>query len=226
MKNKKEKFLLPIAYQLLVDQLADFIELRFGVYLDTTMGFQNNLEKFIRGQYQMAQLNKLSIEEIDKTHLIRGDGPPSPDLKECRKREIHRMTQADFKKNNSPNGVNYDFAIENCLSDIFNYWNAIKEKLGFLDVDDDAIFPITSYMRKLRNRVQHDLYPDRTAVNGPISVGQVSSAYVFPTFQTDQPIRLTEEDIKALVFEVRSQLRNHLIPYINKFLSMMPLPTT
>lgn len=125
-----------IDYQFLVNQLADFIELRFGVYLDITMGFQNNLEKFTHGQYQTYQRTKLSIEDLDKTHFIRGDGSPSPDLEECRKREIHRMTQADFKRNNSCTGLNYDFAIENCLSDIFNYWNSVKEKLGFSDVED------------------------------------------------------------------------------------------
>ncbi len=215
-----------IDYQLLVNQLADFIELRFGVYLDTTMGFQNNLEKFTRGQHQTAQLTKLSIEDIDKTPFIRGDGPPSPDLEECRKREIHRMTQADFKKNNGRSGVNNDFAIENCLSDIFNYWNSIKEKLGFSDVDDATTFPITSYMRKLRNRVQHDLYPDRTAVSGPITAGKLSSTYHLPVFQVGQPIRLTEEDIKALVFEVRAQLGTHLVPYINKFLITTVSPSS
>src|SRR5271170_4226707 len=38
-----------------------FTELRFGVYLDTIMGFKYNLEQFQRGQQQAIQLTKLSI---------------------------------------------------------------------------------------------------------------------------------------------------------------------
>lgn len=211
-------------YQLLVNQLADFIELRFGVYLDTTFGFQNNLEKFMAIQHQTALRTKLSIEDLDKIDLIRGEGPPSPDLEECKKREIHRMTQADFKKNNSPNGLNYDFAIENCLSDIFNYWNSIKEKLGLSKIDDATIFPITAYMRDLRNRVQHDIYLHRTAVNDSITATKVSSTYPFPVFHPGQPIRLTKEDITALICEIRIQLSAYFVPYLNHFL-VTTIPT-
>lgn len=207
-------------YQALVNQLADFIELRFGVYLDTLMGFQFNLEDCKRRQHHAIQTLQVSLEDLDKTHLIRGNGPPSADLEECRQREIHRMTQASFKKNNSPGGANYDFAIENCLSDIFNYWNIVKEKLGFKEVDDIDAFPVTAYMRDLRNRVQHDLYGKRatTPKKGTISIGKTITSYPFPTFKVGQPIRLSENDIEAIVFEVRAQFEAHLIPYINNFL--------
>lgn len=130
------------------------------------------------------------------------------------------MTQADFKNNNSPSGANYNFAIENCLSDIFNYWNSVKEKLDFLNVQDIDIFPVTAYMRELRNRVQHDLYPERivTAKKGPISMEKGITSYAFPIFEVGQPIRLTEDDIEALVLEVRAQHDPYLIRYINNFL--------
>src|SRR5437870_3173901 len=99
--TQKENTLIDINYyQTLVDQLADFIELRFGVYLDTLRGFQFNLEDCKRSQLQTVQKMKLSMEELDKTHLIRGNSPPSSDLEECFGRVIHRMTQASFKKNN------------------------------------------------------------------------------------------------------------------------------
>jgi hypothetical protein len=219
--NSSENTTIDVAYyQLLVDQLADFIEMRFGVYLDTIMGFQFNLEDRTRRQAQTVQTLRLSLEELDKNYLIRGNGPPSSNLEECRQREIHRMTQASFKKNNSPGGANYDFAIENCLSDIFNYWNIVKEKLGFKGVNDIDVFPVTAYMRGLRNRVQHDLYGERVAIleKGPISIGKTLTLYLFPTFEIGQTIRLSEKDIEAIVFEVRAQFNAHLIPYINDFL--------
>ena len=209
-----------IDYQTLVNQLADFIELRFGVYLDSVMGFQYNLENFKRSQQRSAEQNKLSIEELDKIHLVRGNGSPSSDLEECRRREIRRMTQGDFKKNNSPDGANYDFAIENCLGDIFNYWNTVKEKLEFSEFQDSDVFPVTAYMRELRNRAQHDLYGERTVTQkkGPIAIGKILTSYRFPTFEAGQSIRLSNNDIEALVFEVRAQLNAYLIPYINNFL--------
>jgi len=88
VRNKMQS----IDYQDLVWNLGDFIELRFGVYLDTVMGFKNNIEKSVVRQQQASQLTKLSIEELDKVFFVYGDGPPSADLEECKKREIHRRT--------------------------------------------------------------------------------------------------------------------------------------
>lgn len=215
------------AYQTLVNKLADFIELRFGVYLDALWGFQLNLEDCKRSQMQTMQKMNISLEELDKTYLIRGNGPPSSDLEECQRREIHRMTQASFKKNNSPGGTNYDFAIENCLSDIFNYWNVVKEKMEFKEVDDIVVFPVTAYMRDLRNRAQHDLYGKRiTTSKSPISIGKTITSYPFPSFENGQHIRLSEKDIEAIVLEVRAQLNAHLVPYINNFLQNQRSSTT
>lgn len=67
-----------INYQDLVNKLADFIELRFGVYLDTIMGFKHNLEHFQRGQQQATKLVNLSIEALDALPLSRGKGPLLP----------------------------------------------------------------------------------------------------------------------------------------------------
>lgn len=205
-----------IDYQSIVDRLADFIELRFGVYLDTIMGFQYILEKFKVSQQQTVRLTKLTVEKIDKIHLIRGNGPPSSDLEVCKKREIHRMTQAAFKKNNSPGGVNYDFAIENCLSDIYNYWKIILKKLVLANTKDEDAFPVMAYIRKLRNRTQHDPYGERIVTEkDAIEIEKAITDYQFPTFKVGQHIHLSKEDVEALVFETRSQFSVYLIPYIN-----------
>lgn len=205
-------------YQSLVDQLADFIELRFGVYLDTIIGFQYNLQNFKRSQLQVAQHIKLSIEELDKLPFCRGNGPPSSNLEECRQREIHRMSQGEFKSNNSPSGANYDLAIENCLSDIYNYWNGILKKLNLSDARDEIAFPVMAYLRKLRNRVQHDLYRERLVTEDAIEMEKVVTGFSFPVFTEGQRITLSKEVVEALIFEVRSQFNSYLIPYINNYL--------
>lgn len=206
--------------QSLVNKFGDFIELRFGVYLDSIMGYQHNLKNFQSSQVTSVQRYGIPVEELDKLHLIRGNGPPSSNLEECRTSEIHRMTQGDFKKNNSPGGSNYDFAIENCLSDIFNYWDRAKEDLGLRSVKDLDIFPISDYMRKLRNRLQHDLYGERmcSPEKGPIRISKAITPYPFPSFEISQHIQLSEKDIEAIVIEVRIQFEKYLIPYLNNFL--------
>jgi len=227
MKNKKNTQ-INTDYQKLVNQFADFIELRFGVYLDTVWGFQLNMKEFNLVRQQSMQIVQLTSEELDKKPLIRGDGPPSSDLEKCGRREIHRMPQGVFKNNNSPGGTNYDFAIENCLSDIFNFWNSVKKELGFAEVDDVEILPVTAYMRELRNRVQHDLYGNRivTPDKGPISIGATITSYPFPSFDIGKPIQLSQKDIEAIIFEVRAQFRAYLIPYINKVLQNQTLAKT
>lgn len=215
-------------YQCLVDGLVDFIECRFGVYLDTIMGFQNNLNEFVLRQHQSARVVGRTIAELDQTYFIRANGPPSSDLEEWRKRELHRMTQGEFKKNNDKGGLNYQFAIENCLSDIFNHWDNTKRELGFKknpsgkekEVDDMDVFPVMAYMREIRNCVQHELYPDRnvTSKKEPISMNKATTTYLFPTFRLGQPVQLTDSDIDALVIEARVQLNAYLVPYINNFL--------
>lgn len=207
-------------FQLLINKLGDFIELRFGVYLDTIMGYQHNLKNFQSNQLNTVQMCRITVEELDKLHLIRGNGPPSPNLEECRRLEFHRMTQGEFKRNNSAGGSNYDFAIENCLSDIFNYWNRIKEDLELKGARDLDMFPIADYMRKLRNRLQHDLYGERIAPpeKGPIRITQTVTTYPFPSFDIGQHVQLSEKDIEAIVFEIREQFNTYLIPYLNNHL--------
>ncbi|MFI5342809.1 MAG: hypothetical protein ACHQUC_01175 [Chlamydiales bacterium] len=211
-------------YQSLLNKLRDFIELRFGVYLDTIRGYQHNLKSFQSNQMQSVQQFGMSIEELDKQDLIRGNGPPSSDLEECRSLEIHRMTQGNFKRNNSPGGSNYDFAIENCLSDVFNYWNRIKEKLGLKAEKDLDIFPITDYMRNLRNRLQHDLYGERKVPeNEPIKIIKTVTSYSFPSFEIGHHVQLSEKDIEGIIFEVRAQFEKYLIPNLNKYLHKQQL---
>jgi hypothetical protein len=103
-------------------------------------------------------------------------------------------------------------------SDYFNHWNAAKEEMGFSKVDDSKIFPIMLYMSDLRNRFQHDLYPNRITKRERIEPGKILTDYPFPVFESGQPIRISEDDIKALVFEARAQLAANLVPYINVFL--------
>ena len=77
------------------------------------------------------------------------------------------------------------------------------------------------YMRALRNRAQHDLYPERTVTTkeDPISLTDPITDYSFPIFKLGDSITLSEEDIEALIFETRKQVTKYLIPYINEFLT-------
>jgi len=165
-----------VDYQVLVNKFADFIELRFGVYLDTIWGFGFNMKEFDLIRQQTMQIVQLTPQELDRAHFIRGNGPPSSDLEECGRREIHRMSQGAFKANNSPGGANYNFAIENCLSDIFNYWNTLKGKNIDNSVKEIEAFPIMGYMRDLRNHIQHELYDEKKA-NKPIMVSNTITSY-------------------------------------------------
>ncbi|NGX58061.1 MAG: hypothetical protein K940chlam3_00962 [Chlamydiae bacterium] len=210
-------------YQNVWDQFFLFVDLRFGVYLDQIMGYMYNVQYIEKIQKEISLKTGLSLTELNKLPFIRGEGPPSSNLEDCLQLEIHRMTQGEFKKNNNPGGFNYDFSIENCLSDIFNQWDCTKEKLGLkkksLNADDHQIFPIMGYMRDLRNRVQHDLFGERVLTKKDIiELDESLTGYEFPSFPKGKSITLTDLDVKALVFEIREQAEVYFIPYMNQFI--------
>lgn len=214
-------------YQGLIQQLVTFSNERFGAYLDMKMGFEKNLRE-IESRYQsfFLQTDPTVVDTVFKNTLPIDDQPfirwgmcsnqdyfLLSDYKPC---VIHQMTVREFKENNKLGGMNHNFAIENCITDIFNYWKIILKDFK-VKIRTQEVFPIMEYLGLLRNRVQHDLYGKRIVTQKvPIEVKNPILKYPFPVFKPGDYISLTDRDIQALVLEIREQLTTYLLPSVTE----------
>lgn len=190
-----------------INNFLDFVNNRFGIYLDSIQGFYLNHKELLKNQ-RMSQRLKLTIEELDRAYIRRSNYPPSPNLEECAQREKHRMTQGQYKANNAPGGLNYRTALEDCLSAIFNYWKEFKKivlKKG--GMPDRQIMPIMVYLKDVRDRLTHHKeYSEKRKIikDYPLKYLQ----YTLPSFAIDQNIELASEDLDAIVAELRNWILN------------------
>lgn len=186
-------------------KFIDLIVMRFGVYLDTIWGFQNNLEKINDVQSQTMEKYRISRETLDQVDFHYGNERPPIEIKLINEKSLHKRTQGQLKIDNGVGGVNNTFAIYNCLSDIYNQWKII--------IHNDKDIPVIDYIRQLRNRTQHELYDDKGFIkaNDPIEMKKNLSGYPFPIFHEGDNIILTHKDCIALIQEIRLQLNEFLL---------------
>lgn len=179
-----------------VQRFLNFTDKRFGVYLDTTQGFAHNRSRIDRIQKKDLSLLKTPIHIcLDERPFVYGQGAPSEG------QPLHKRSQGQFKEDNSPEGINYKFAVYNCISDIYNY--AKQEKLRYEGV------AVLQYLWEIRTQTQHALYDSNYTLITKIKIIEYSnslSGYVFPKFKEGDPIILTKQDCIAIVKEIRLQL--------------------
>lgn len=148
-------------------KFINFVEKRFGVYLDTIQGFNFNLQLIT------------SHHNLDVNSIRYGVGIPSSDVNEFTEKTLHKRTLRQFKEDNDIGGKNAIFAIHNCLSDICNQWNILKKGI---EINDKNEISVMTYIGQLRNRTQHELYDDQNVIkaNSVVEIKEQLSIYSFP----------------------------------------------
>ncbi len=196
-----------VKYSEKISEFLDFLNERFGVFLDSTHGFLLNHKDLLQNQQWSQQRLGISIEQLDQAYIIRSNHPPSPDLQECARREKHRMTQGAYKRNNERGGLNHRIALEDCLCAIFNKWDEFKvhvlQKKGMAD---KQIMPIMDYLKAVRDRLTHhkDIPQEGKFV---YSYNLKYLQYTLPSFSKDQRIELSSDDLDAIVEELRGWIQ-------------------
>lgn len=190
-----------------ISEFLDFVNERFGVYLDSVNGFHLNHKQLLQNQQWSQQRLGISIGQLDQAHIIRSNQPPSPDLEECARREKHRMTQGEYKKNNASGGLNHRIALVDCLCAIFNCWNEFKKyNLKKKGMSDKQIMPVMIYLKEIRDRVTH--HKD-FSLEGKFVCGHSCKylQYALPEFSKDERIELSPDDLDAIIEELRGWVR-------------------
>ncbi|MGB2762128.1 MAG: hypothetical protein WBC21_01150 [Minisyncoccales bacterium] len=102
----------------ILDNFIKIVDEIYGVYLDSTAGFDTVRESCIKLQKNLAVECSLSEEEIDKRSFTFGKGNPN----KKGAYPLHVCSQGIFKKRNKKNGRNYRIIARLCLVMIYQYW--------------------------------------------------------------------------------------------------------
>lgn len=187
-----------------IEHFLNFSSKRFGVYLAIISGFRNNFILIDNAQKRTSQLLGIPLAELDKRSFFQAKCNPPAELGMLEEKSLHKMTQGQFKIDNSPGGINETFAIYNCLSDIYNQWKLLRTNICI----DDMKVPILAYLADIRNRANHELFDTEgyVAANKVIKVDNAISGYLFPVFEKGSSLILSDDDTCALIKEIKLQL--------------------
>ena len=182
------------------------------MYLDATQGFILNYTRFLDSQQRIQSQHGIPIEQQDQAFIIRSNHPSSPDLEECARREKHRMTQEQYKVNNRKGGLNHRIALEDCLCAIFNQWDEFKKYvLKKQGLPDSRVMPVMVYLKAVRDRLTH--IKDHPEEGKSVSTYPLKYLeYNMPSFTKDQIIKLSSDDLDAVVVEIRGWIQGSLSP--------------
>jgi hypothetical protein len=190
-----------------IAEFLDSINKRFGVYLDSVQGFISNYQWFLQSQERVCQQFGFSIEQQDAASISRSNHPPSVDLEECERREKHRMTQAQYKKNNALGGLNHQIALEDCICASYDLWEEFKSHvLKKKGMSDKQIMPVMCYLKEIRDRLTH--LKAHSQEGKFIAIYKLKySDHTLPSFTREQNIALTSDDLDTIILEVRGGIQ-------------------
>lgn len=144
-----------------VSEFVDVVDFQFGIYLDSTAGFQEIHTQTIKRQYETIEMlkvdapQKANMEYMDSVYHIYGVGNPN-DPKNI---IWHKATQKQFKERTAKGGINEKTACRNCIVLIYEFWETeYRNRIArALEVGRDKILiPIIGDLRLIRHAILHN----------------------------------------------------------------------
>ncbi|WP_116473264.1 hypothetical protein [Zobellella maritima] len=181
------------------ERVVDYI---YGVYLDSTTGFDKLREWFEKNQNDTLSSLKnshpelASIDYLDSVHMIYGKGDPNtPEAV-----ELHRCTQKEYKERNSIGGINFQFLGNMALVSLYQYWEdyhraQVAAELG--KKKNDLKAPIMGDLRRLRISIIH---------HGGIALKEVEKCELVKWYKEGDTIFIDKEKFEDVIFHVKNML--------------------
>lgn len=181
-----------------INEFLEIVDDIYGLFIDSTQGFLQNLEKINQGQRVALKATPIkTIEELDKITFFYGQGNPNdPNTK-----IIHTCTQGKFKERNSRNGKNTIVIGNLCLCQIYNYWEDYYRK------------NIASYLGITKNELRSDIFGDLRYYRQSIihkqglAIKNVENAKIIQWYNYNDEIKIDEDKFARIVYEVKNYLR-------------------
>lgn len=186
-----------------ISQFEKTVDAIYGVYLDSTNGFKqildrhNKIQKQVLKDLQKTNPKLATIDYLDQTSMIYGKGDPG----KLEAYELHRSTQKQYKERNMEGGLNYLFIGNMVLVSLYHFWEdhyrseiAIlfgKEKNGLKE-------PIMGDIRILRNSIIH---------HAGIAKFDVEHCTLLKWFHKGDTIYLDNERLETIIYEIKGMIR-------------------
>lgn len=186
-----------------ISQFEATVDAIYGVYLDSTTGFDKLFLSIEQQQQDSLRWLKeahpelATIEYLDSTHFIYGKGDPNtPEAF-----ELHRCSQRQYKDRNSKGGLNFLFIGNMALVSLFQFWEdhfrakvAAHLKMAKNDLKD----PIMGDIRHLRRSIVH---------HAGVALPEVERCEVLRWFREGEVIYLDKEKFETVIFEIKKMIK-------------------
>lgn len=190
-----------MALEEIINDFLQQVDSIVGLYLDAQQGFRRNLEQLAKAQQHTSDQFGLSIEQLDDTALIYGEGNPNmPDAK-----VIHVTKQGDFRLRNSPDGINIRILGNLCLAQIYQLW------------EDNYRGSIAEAMGRERKEIRSDLFGDirnyRNSIihEKAIASSNVSKNKILAWFSPGDQIFVKDSHLKQLKEAIDQEIQSQYL---------------
>jgi hypothetical protein len=180
-----------------VAALVERVDELYGLYLDATAGFRENVEVVKRGQDRARRACSQGAD-LDQLPLFFGRGDPN----DAENVMLHRTTQGAFKARNAKGGSNHVRMGQLLLVLLFEYWEVehrprMAKALAIPDQRDLKV-PVFGDLRRLRHAVLHR--------QGILDASTVRRLGVITGFQAKNAIVLSPEAVEDVIKAIKAGL--------------------
>ena len=186
-----------------VNEFEKVVDYIYGVYLDSTTGFDKLREWFEKNQKDLlaslkrTQPELASIDYFDSVNMIYGKGDPNtPEAV-----ELHRCTQKEYKDRNSKNGSNFQFLGNMALVSLYQYWEdfhrgQVATELGIKK--DDLKAPIMGDLRLIRISIIH---------HAGIGLKDIETCELLKWYKEGDLIFIDKTKFEDVIYHVKNMLK-------------------
>ncbi len=186
-----------------VDEFEKVVDYIYGVYLDSTTGFDKLREWFEKNQNNtLASLKSThpelaSIDYLDSVHMIYGKGDPNtPEAI-----ELHRCTQKEYKDRNSKNGLNFQFLGNMALVSLYQYWEDFHRGQVATELcikKNDLKAPIMGDLRLIRISIIH---------HAGVALKDIERCKLLQWYKDGDNIFIDKSKFEDIIYHIKNMLK-------------------
>lgn len=164
----------------------------YGVYIDSTHGFDTVRNNFIKTQ----KLLKIPDEELKEKNIYYGRGNPN----HKNSYPLHHCTQEEFKRRNEINGKNYIIIANLCLVQIYQYWENHYRK----QIADEM------NQKNLNSDIMGDLKYFRESIihHRGIALESIEKCKILKWYKVNDRICIDKEKFEQIIWLIKNWLIN------------------